>query len=124
MDVVLNSLAGEFVDASLRLLVRGGRFIEMGKTDIRDPQSIAARYPGVAYQAFDLAEAGPVRIQEMLVELMGLFEAGTLQRLPVRAWDVRCAGEAYRFVSQARHMGKVVLTMPAMAAGRWRRARC
>ena len=36
VDVVLNSLAGEFVDASLRLLPRGGRFVEMGKTDIRD----------------------------------------------------------------------------------------
>ncbi|WP_037886739.1 zinc-binding dehydrogenase, partial [Streptomyces sp. NRRL S-646] len=32
MDVVLDSLAGEFVDASLRLLPRGGRFLEMGKT--------------------------------------------------------------------------------------------
>ena len=47
VDVVLNSLAGEFVDASLRLLVRGGRFIEMGKTDIRDAQAIATQYPGV-----------------------------------------------------------------------------
>src|SRR5438094_652364 len=35
VDVVLNSLAGEFNDASLRLLPRGGRFIEMGKTDVR-----------------------------------------------------------------------------------------
>ncbi|MFE6856830.1 zinc-binding dehydrogenase, partial [Streptomyces sp. NPDC057674] len=34
MDVVLNSLAGEFIDASLRLLPRGGRFVEMGKTDL------------------------------------------------------------------------------------------
>ena len=30
VDVVLNSLTGEFVDASLRLLPRGGRFLEMG----------------------------------------------------------------------------------------------
>ena len=37
MDVVLNSLAGDFIDASLRLLARGGHFIEMGKTDLRDP---------------------------------------------------------------------------------------
>ena len=36
VDVVLNSLAGEFVDASLGLLAGGGRFIEMGKTDVRD----------------------------------------------------------------------------------------
>ncbi len=57
VDVVLDSLAGEFVDASLRLLVRGGRFLEMGKTDIRDAQEIAANYPGVQYRAFDLSEA-------------------------------------------------------------------
>ena len=36
VDVVLNSLTGEFVDASLRLLPRGGRFLEMGLTDLRD----------------------------------------------------------------------------------------
>jgi polyketide synthase 7 len=112
VDVVLNSLAGEFTDASLRLLVSGGRFIEMGKTDLRDPQSIAARHPGVEYRAFDLMEAGPQHIQEMLVELVGLFEAGALRRLPLTARDVRRAVEAYRFVSQARHIGKVVLTLP------------
>ena len=47
VDVVLNSLAGEFVDASLRLLVGGGRFIEMGKTDLRDPEAVAEQHPGV-----------------------------------------------------------------------------
>ena len=62
VDVVLNSLAGEFVDASLELLPRGGRFLEMGKTDIRDPEQVAAEHPGVAYRAFDLIEAGPERI--------------------------------------------------------------
>ena len=42
VDVVLDSLAGEFVDASLRLLPRGGVFLEMGKTDIRDADAVAA----------------------------------------------------------------------------------
>jgi acyl transferase domain-containing protein/NADPH:quinone reductase-like Zn-dependent oxidoreductase/acyl carrier protein len=112
IDVVLNSLAGEFTDASLRLLVSGGHFIEMGKTDLRDPQLIAAHYPGVGYRAFDLMEAGPQHIQEMLGEVVGLFEAGSLHRLPLTTWDVRRAAEAYRFVSQARHIGKVVLTLP------------
>jgi acyl transferase domain-containing protein/NADPH:quinone reductase-like Zn-dependent oxidoreductase/NADP-dependent 3-hydroxy acid dehydrogenase YdfG/acyl carrier protein len=112
VDVVLNSLAGEFTDASLRLLVGGGRFIEMGKTDLRDPRDVAERYPGVKYHAFDLMEAGPDRIAAMLGELMTLFAAGALTPLPVRAFDVRHATEAYRFVSHARHIGKVVLTLP------------
>ena len=46
MNVVLDSLAGEFVDASLELLREGGRFIEMGKTDIRDPGEVADRLSG------------------------------------------------------------------------------
>ena len=112
MDVVLNSLAGEFTDASLRLLVSGGHFIEMGKTDLRDPRVIAADYPGVGYRAFDLMVAGPQRIQEMLAELIALFEAGALRPLPLTTRDVRRAVEAYRFVSHARHIGKVVLTLP------------
>lgn len=118
VDVVLDSLAGEFVDASLRLLVRGGRFLEMGKTDIRDAQEIAANYPGVQYRAFDLSEAGPARMQEMLAEVRELFDTRELHRLPVTTWDVRCAPAAFRFMSQARHIGKVVLTMPSALADR------
>jgi polyketide synthase 1/15 len=114
--MVLNSLAGEFVDASLRLLVRGGRFIEMGKTDIRDAQVIATQYPAVRYRAFDLAEAGPQRIEAMLNELKELFDTRVLQPLPVTTRDVRCAVQAYRFISQARHIGKVILTMPSVLA--------
>jgi NADPH:quinone reductase-like Zn-dependent oxidoreductase/acyl carrier protein len=112
VDVVLNSLAGEFTDASLRLLTRGGHFIEMGKTDLRDPQEIAAGHPGVTYRAFDLMEAGPDRIADMLRELVDLFGAGVLTPLPTKVFDVRRAVVAYRFVSQARHVGKVVLTLP------------
>ena len=112
VDVVLNSLAREYVDASLDLLGKGGRFIEMGKTDIRDPAEVANTHPGVEYRAFDLPEAGPERIGQMLVEILGLFQRGVLEPLPVSAWDVRRARDAFRFMSQARHVGKLVLTLP------------
>ena len=112
VDVVLNSLAGDFLDASLRLLVGGGRFIEMGKTDLRDPETVAHEHRGVKYRAFDLMEAGPDHIASMLAELIGLFGDGVLEPLPIKAFDVRCASAAYRFVSQARQIGKVVLTLP------------
>ncbi|MGW5697590.1 SDR family NAD(P)-dependent oxidoreductase, partial [Streptomyces asiaticus] len=109
----LHALAGEYVDASLRLLGEGGRFIEMGKADVRSADEVAAAHPGVAYRAFDLMEAGPERIGEMLTEIVGLFERGALTRLPTRVWDVRRAGEAYRFMREARHVGKLVLSVPA-----------
>jgi candicidin polyketide synthase FscB len=113
VDVVLNSLAGEFVDASLDLLGEGGRFIEMGKTDIRDSGAVAESRPGVSYRAFDLSEAGLERIQEMLGELLDLFASGVLEPLPLTAWDIHCAPHAFRFMSQARHTGKIVLSLPS-----------
>ncbi|MFF9587412.1 SDR family NAD(P)-dependent oxidoreductase [Streptomyces achromogenes] len=117
MDVVLNSLSGEFVDASLRLLPRGGRFAEMGKTDLRDPQEVAGRHPGITYHAFDLAVVDPDRIAGMLAEVLALFEAGVLRPLPLTVWPVQRAPEAFRYMQQARHVGKVVLTMPARFDG-------
>ena len=85
----------------------------MGKTDIRDPDEVAESHPGVAYRAFDVMEAGPERIQEMLGELLELFGSGVLEPLPISAWDIRCAPEAFRFMSQARHTGKIVLSLPS-----------
>ncbi|MEV0639959.1 SDR family NAD(P)-dependent oxidoreductase [Streptomyces sp. NPDC050619] len=111
VDVVLDSLAGTFVDASLRLLAPRGRFLEMGKTDIRDPAAVAADHDGASYQAFDLVEAGPDTIRAMLTEVLALFARGVLRLPPLTTWDVRHAADAFRFVSQARHIGKVVLTV-------------
>ena len=112
VDVVLDSLSGEFVDASLRLLPRGGVFLEMGKTDVRDADDVAAAHPGVRYRAFDLFEAGPDGVGRILSGLAELHHTGALRPVPVTTWDVRRAPAALRHLSQARHIGKVVLTMP------------
>ncbi|MGW0957288.1 SDR family NAD(P)-dependent oxidoreductase, partial [Streptomyces sp. NPDC002545] len=109
LDVVLNALAGEFVDASMRLLGTGGRFLEMGKTDIRHTGSAP---DGISYQSFDLGMVDPDRIQQMLLDLVDLFEQDVLSPLPVRAWDVRRSREAFRFMSMAKHIGKIVLSIP------------
>ncbi|WP_165610462.1 zinc-binding dehydrogenase, partial [Nocardia salmonicida] len=76
VDVVLNSLAHEFVDASLQALGGSGRFIEMGKTDIRDAAEISDTFPGIAYTAFDLLEVNPDRLKEILSDVCELFVQG------------------------------------------------
>ena len=112
VDIVLNSLAGDLADASLRLLPRGGTFVELGKAGLRDPAAVAAEYPGVSYRPLDLSAAGPARLGQILAQVTGLLAAGKLTLPPVRAWDVRRAPEGLRFMSQARHVGKLVLTIP------------
>jgi len=48
----------------------------------RSPRSIRES----STKPFDLLQAGPERIQEMLGELRGLFHTGALEPLPLRAW--------------------------------------
>ncbi|WP_460308203.1 type I polyketide synthase [Actinocorallia aurea] len=112
VDVVLNSLSGKAVDASLGLLAGGGRFVEMGKTDLRPAAEVAAAHPGVGYGAYNILGVAPDRIGEVLDELIALFAAGALGHLPTRTWDVRQGKTPLRMLSRARHRGKLVLTMP------------
>ncbi|HEV2639014.1 MAG TPA: SDR family NAD(P)-dependent oxidoreductase [Actinocrinis sp.] len=112
VDVVLNSLAHEYVDASLRLLAPGGRFVELGKTDIREPEQVAAVRSDVTYEAFDVTDRGPEHVRAMLDAMLPMFASGALRPLPVMTWDIRRAPEAFRYMSQARHTGKIVLSLP------------
>jgi polyketide synthase 12 len=111
VDVVLNSLAGPAVDASLRLLRPGGRFIEMGKTDIRPAAQVARDHPASMYQAFDLMQAGPDRLAELLAELGRRIREGAVTALPAVGWDATAAAEAFRHLSRAVHVGKVGLSL-------------
>nr|WP_305809375.1 polyketide synthase [Streptomyces sp. Go40/10] len=115
MDVVLNSLAGEFVDASLRLLGPGGRFVELGKTDLRDPADLP---DGITYLPFDLLrDAGHDRVQSLLTEIVAHAEAGEVTGLPTRTWPLADARTAFRYMARARHTGKIVLTVAPYADG-------
>src|SRR6202012_1521784 len=64
-------------------------------------------------RAFDLFEPGRPRMHQWMLELAGLFDAGVLKPLPVTTFDVRRARAALRYLSQARHIGKVVMTIPS-----------
>nr|WP_246422139.1 type I polyketide synthase [Nocardiopsis mwathae] len=115
VDVVLNALAGDLTDASLRLLAPGGRFVEMGRTDVRDPDEVAAAHPGTAYHPIDLLELPHDRVRALLEEVTGLLREARLDAPPVAVWDLRHAPEALRHLSRAEHTGKVVLSVPRAA---------
>ncbi len=57
VDVVLNSLAGEFIGASVRVLAPQGRFLEIGKRGVWDAAQIAAVRPGARCHVYRPCEA-------------------------------------------------------------------
>ncbi|MCL2893053.1 type I polyketide synthase [Brenneria tiliae] len=112
IDVVLNSLTEAFIDASMDLMAAGGRFVEIGKTDVRDVQQVAATHPGIVYQYLDRPDGDPDATAQMLAKLLDLMRSGALTPLPVTAYGVRDAIQAFRLMQQGRHSGKIVLTFP------------
>ena len=118
VDVVFNSLNGEFIDKSLEVLAPDGRFVEIGKIGIWETEKMQTVRPDVAYFPFDLLEAStqnPPQIAQMLAHLMAQFEADNLRPLPKTVFPIEAAHDAFRYMAQARHIGKVVLTLPAIA---------
>jgi NADPH:quinone reductase-like Zn-dependent oxidoreductase/acyl carrier protein len=113
VDIVLNSLAGDFIPESLRLLRTGGHFVEIGKTGIWDAPQVAQHFPGVHYHALYLGEvaaARPAFVQSMLAEILLDIEGGSLAPLPMRCYALEHAEQAFRFMGQGHHTGKIVIT--------------
>jgi NADPH:quinone reductase-like Zn-dependent oxidoreductase/acyl carrier protein len=112
VHVVLNSLAGDFIRASLDTVAQGGCFLEVGKRDIWTEEEVAALRRDIRYFAFDLgaiAMRDPRLIAGMLRELMERFSTGELQPLPTALYSFEDATHAFRTMAQARHIGKIVL---------------
>lgn len=121
VEVVLNSLKGDWVDASFEALAEGGRFVELGKIEIWSRQQAAERRPDATYLPFDLLEvaaAEPQLIRTLLEQLLANLAAGHYQLLPIQEFPLDAAVEAFRLMAQARHVGKVVISQPSAAPAR------
>jgi NADPH:quinone reductase-like Zn-dependent oxidoreductase/acyl carrier protein len=113
IDVVMNSLSGAFVDAGLSLLRPGGRFVEIGKTDIRRSNVVAADHPGVRYASVDLVNqlrAEPRATMTRLGELLEDIDTGKLLPVPIRTYEFADMKTAFRDLASGRNIGKLVLT--------------
>jgi acyl transferase domain-containing protein/acyl carrier protein len=112
VDVVLNSLSGDFIPRSLAALAPQGRFIEIGKLGVWSPEDVAKIRPHASYCVLfmgDVFDKQRKEVQAMLRHLAGEFEAGRLTPLPLTSFPISDAQAAFRFMAQARHTGKIVL---------------
>ncbi|RYG27918.1 MAG: SDR family NAD(P)-dependent oxidoreductase, partial [Burkholderiales bacterium] len=115
VDVVLNSLGSGFIGASISVVAKGGWFLELGKREIWSSEQVATVRPDVRYRPYDLGDelrANHMLAHAMMHELASRLERGELAPLPVRAFEHENVQDAFRLMSQGRHTGKLVVTVP------------
>lgn len=118
VDIVLNSLAGEAMVRGIDTLRPFGRFLELGKRDFYENSQIGLRpfRNNISYFGIDadqLMGVLPELTTRLFEEVMALFASGVLHPLPYRAFPAARAEEAFRYMQQARQIGKVLVTYPA-----------
>ncbi len=117
VDVVLNSLAGEAIRRNFQVLRPFGRFLELGKRDFYENSKIGLRpfrnnlsYFGI--DADQLMLKQPNLTRRLFGEIMALFHEGVLHPLPYHTFAADDVVAAFRYMQQARQIGKIVITYP------------
>lgn len=115
MDVVLNSLAGEAINRNLQVLRPFGRFLELGKRDFYENTRIGLRpfRNNISYFGIDADQLmceRPDLTRRLFGEMMQLFAEGALHPLPYTIFDANEIVDAFRYMQQARQIGKIVIT--------------
>ena len=118
VDVVLNSLAGPALRAGLDVLAVGGRFIELGKRDIYADSKLGMspfrRNITISSVDLDLVLRTKTDLARTLLrEVAEELAAGRLESLPRKDFYIERAADAFRMMAAARHIGKLVLTVPS-----------
>ncbi|XP_054448917.1 fatty acid synthase [Pteronotus mesoamericanus] len=114
VDLVLNSLAEEKLQASVRCLAQHGRFLEIGKYDLfnNHPLGLAIFLKNVTFHGilldalFDEASSSWREVADLL---QAGIRDGVVQPLKCTVFPKSQVEDAFRYMAQGRHIGKVVV---------------
>jgi len=111
VNVVLNSLTSPGMVAGSMAGVRlGGRFVEISKRDIWSPARLAQDRPDLHYSLLAVDFLPPSAVHSALTRAAQAVSSGSFCPLPQIMHSICSTDSALRQMSQARHVGKVVIT--------------
>ncbi|MCK4760828.1 MAG: SDR family NAD(P)-dependent oxidoreductase, partial [Candidatus Aminicenantes bacterium] len=116
VDVVLNSLAGDFIGKSMSVLAPFGRFVEIGIRDIMNDTPLGLRHflKGLSYFAFQLSFELP-GIEKTWAEIMHHFEIGNFEPPPTAVFPRSGTARAFEYMTKGAHIGKILVSRSAAA---------
>ncbi|XP_046994011.1 fatty acid synthase-like [Schistocerca americana] len=115
VDLVLNSLSGDKLQASVRCVAEYGRFIEIGQYDLyTDKQlGLGVFLKNISFHGVRLDLLFGSHHDDEIYQLKKLMEeglrTGVVKPLPRKVFSRNQAEDAFRYMAGAHHIGKVLL---------------
>ena len=117
VDVVLNSLAGEALNASWECMASFGRFVEIGKKDIHSHSKLnmfqfAKNVSFGAVDIFGMSKERPELVRKSLAAVMALVaEKKVHASQPMSVYSCSQLEDAFRYMQSGKNVGKIVIEM-------------
>lgn len=114
VDLVLNSLPGEKLLASVRCLGLNGRFLQIGEIDLNDNSTLGMSVflKNTSFHGIQLDSVleGDDKTIEIIVNLVANgIRNGAVRPLPTTVFDTHEIEEAFQFLICGKHVGKAVV---------------
>ncbi|KAB8234043.1 polyketide synthase module [Aspergillus alliaceus] len=113
INVVVNSLTGDLLDATWRICADGGTMVELGKRDIvqRNYLSMEPFNRGCSFRAVDLSHGDLLQEVPGLLKRIFVLQAENHIKpiAPVTAFPMTRVPEAFAYMRSGRHIGKIVI---------------
>ncbi len=120
VDIVLNSLTGDLLDASWRIVADGGTMIEIGKRDILDRNALAMEPFGrnCSFRALDMSFSKSLEdarlLERLLYEIFELIVDGHIGPIrPITTYGFDNVPAALACIRKGQHIGKIIITKGA-----------
>ncbi|KAJ8935858.1 hypothetical protein NQ314_012613 [Rhamnusium bicolor] len=114
VDLVLNSLAAHQLQASVRCLAIGGRFLEIGKVDLSNNSPLGmsiflknTTFHGILLDA--LFDSDSPQKKEVFRLVTHGIASGAVRPLPKTVYNENQVEQAFRYMASGKHIGKVLL---------------
>ncbi|XP_063827966.1 fatty acid synthase [Ostrinia nubilalis] len=116
VDLVLNSLADDKLQASVRCLAEGGRFLEIGKLDLSNNTALGmsiflknTTFHGILLDALFDADGENAEKAAVVRCMREGLASGAVTPLPATVFGDQQLEQAFRYMATGKHIGKVVL---------------
>ncbi|XP_071569097.1 fatty acid synthase-like [Temnothorax nylanderi] len=116
VDIVLNSLAEEKLQASIRCLANGGRFLEIGKFDMISNNSLdisifskGISFHGVLLDKLLIKSSSLERKITLSKKIAEGLKNGAIKPLCRKVFNKNEIETAFRYMAAGKHIGKIII---------------